>query len=186
MAGQTVTLKTNIPHTMTLQYCNYAKSKTEGWADRLQLKATDGSAVYVPLACGGDLVNIQAIRKTGEKDRYGHPAFEVLGRPTIVVTKMEEGTKKFTTIHLAGDAAENTPPAPEKNRQAKAKAAPVADRSLDRLEGIMTWALAAADRIWNGDAPPETLHATAACLFIEANRQGLGPPADVVPAPEAE
>jgi hypothetical protein len=78
---------------------------------------------------------------------------------------------------------------PAKNGQAKASGDPLAG-----LEALYGWALNASFRLWHAEAVGSgvenaTLHATAATLFIEANRQGLRAPAPgdgVIPGTEPD
>lgn len=181
----TLKLLTNVPLTLTLKYCDVyqsEKAKTEGWAAQLALKGEEGT-VYVPLPAGKDLVKIGAIQKLGTKDKYGHPAMKVVGHPRLTILKTEDGKKKLTTITLAGSdgapPSSDTPKAP--NVKPRASTA-----SWERLQAVYEQCVSIARTAWLSatEHPPkdEVLHAAAATLFIEANRQGLQPPPDDDPS----
>lgn len=186
---QTVKLRTNLPERMTLKYVNYSAGKD--WTDPAtkQVKKMPASLalvgqqdgvgpvrIYVPLACGKDLTELGYLTKTGGKDKFGGPEFRVTGQPLIDVLKTEDGKKKLTSITPAGSAGPGAP-APAVRTPKPNGAPPVSQTTFQTLGDIYAAALVEAVRAYKTAglvAPNEAqLHAAAASIFIEANKQGI-------------
>lgn len=193
----TIKLQTNVPLVGVLQYVDFAKSKTEGWADQICLKGHfDGHGegrVYLSDWLAKPMLENGLIETNG-LDRDGNQAYKVLYKGRVQILREENGPKKFTTI-LPLDAstpaagAVSPPPAtspgraPAESPRSNSVAAPVSGppspdsepwRALaaqyKRAAGIAirTWAETINDE--------QALVAAAATVFIEANKRGLTVP----------
>ena len=198
---ETLKLRTNLPVVLTLSHVYYSAGKD--WKDpetdkTKKLPATLALMgkpfgtqatvkVYVPLECGKALTEHGWLSKTGEKDKYGGPAFQVHGSPTIRILREEDGKRKTTTITPADEApavgvltasAGITVGQPAQKPPERAPAPPHA-LTFETLGNRYKAALDAVCKAYKeaglGAPNAEQLHAGAACVFIEASRQGITP-----------
>lgn len=197
-----VRLRTNIPEILTLSAVYYSAGKD--WKDpetgkvkklppTLALVGEQAGTkikIYVPLDCGKTLTEHGWLTKTGQKDKYGGPAFQVNGHPRIQVLKVEDGKHKTTTVSPADEAgvpegtrsvigdkesghASPSQKAPEK--APKPSGAPTFQTLEDRLMAALNAVCAAYKKAGLVAPNPDQLQAHASTLFIEASRQEINP-----------
>lgn len=198
MASEIIKLATNIPVVFDgLLYCDFSKTKKEGWSDQLRLTGKSGGkqiAVYVSINLENDLGSRGWIERTGGTDKFGGPAFKVNGQPKFTLLKVEEGTKKYVTIQpydfqTAGNGQHKAQQPTQSAPGSKPATAPVASipqpapYGFEAMEALYSRCVGIARRCWlvagKPTIPDDLLVSAVATLFIESNKRGL----TVLPSP---
>ena len=182
-----ITLETNIPLIGQLSYCDYQQGKLwrdpetnteKQLPDSIRLKGDfegfeGDSIVYVHLDLANDLVQLGIVQLVNGNG--GRPSYNVVSRDRVVITKKEDGKKRFTTVERQnGNAAptsaspHDTPPAPTDG--------PLEMHDRRRWVAMherMKKCVAIAQDVWPPKTPNDVVAASAHTLFIQASRDGL-------------
>lgn len=197
----TVKLRTNLAEVLTLQKVYYSAGKDWKDPETGKVKKLPASLalvgdqvghtikIYVPLECGKTLSDAGWLTKLGAKDRFGGPAFQVNGSPRIQVLREEDGKRKTTTVSLVNGAG--VPEGPrsvigdkESGHASPSQKAPQASQKPlgttfatlgDSYLAALKEAVRAYRELGIPSIAPEQIQSAAACIFIEANRQGVRP-----------
>jgi len=186
---ETIKPKTNIPILGTLRYVNYQKSKTEGWKDQVCLVGTwddhGEGRIYGPLFLKDELEKIGAITKpvggngSRLKDKFGNPAYKVVGSPRVLLLKSETEEGVRWQVNLGDSAgADHQPEERATSHEPHDDAPPQSSNSKQWAQMRDTWVKCAklarnAHNKAELECDDDRIAQTATSFFIEANRKNL-------------
>ncbi len=186
-----IKLETNIPLVGQLSYCDFEPGKpwtdpktqqTKMLPDQIRLKGDfqdfeGDSLVYLPLDLGNDLVQLGIVQMV---DGNGaRPSYNVVSRDRVVITKKEDGKKRFTTVERQnGNSAPTSGPTTSPAGISQHSAQPATDTDRDRdvwklYRTRMIHAYQVAQQVHTEVEREDGVDATAHSLFIQASRDGL-------------
>jgi len=131
-----VKAKANVALKIELKWCDYSPSKNEEWPDQLRLTGRingEESRIYVPLGLENDLAEHGFIQRTGDDDRWGMPAFEVLSADPFELLKVERDNGPGYLYQVGALNGKPTPADATSPRPTPSSSAPTSDDSPEVL-----------------------------------------------------
>ena len=195
-------MEINVPVIGRPQYVNYwsgkdwtdpKTKKVKRLPDTISIKGTwDVSAdtlSFINVDVVSDLMEMGMIEDNGTNE-WGNPDYRVIKDDPIRIVHKKEGDNWFWVVEWVNGATAQTKQAQEVVRLVDTGAGLVPKATNDRhtfaeMRDLLSACLKTADQAWTnaglGTPDNATLQASAATLFIQANRQGLkltedGPP----------
>lgn len=141
----TVKAKTNVPLKVELKWCNYRKTQNPKYNDQLELRGrVDGEEncrVFVPLTLENDLFEHGYIERTGEEDKFGQPAFEVLdpGPFELLKAEIDGGKHQYQVGALAGTSPKRSAIPPAAARTASKASTPAPAGAVTEAMIVEAW-----------------------------------------------
>jgi hypothetical protein len=170
----TIKIKTNIPLTGTVSAIYHQPSTREDWSDQICLYGdwSEGKGkVYLADWAAEKLSELGVIN--GGPSPAPESRYSVNVGKSITILRSEDGNKKHTEITVGSNGAApqptaSAPESPQKAQNVRSEWKVLQDRFMA--------AYLIARKVLPEDTPPEVVQSATACVFIEANKQGLMPP----------